>query len=116
MDIYEILSQTAVLLIWLALYHYYVERICELDKGWGKRIAVWGMTFGGVLTVQGISAALQPDGAAWLRVGAWLVIVLIMVLYVLFYDAKPLRMQWGEYWRRGFSAAPAPGRRQRRHM
>lgn len=95
MDIYEILSQTAVLLIWLALYHYYVERICELEKGWGKRIAVWGMTFGGVLTVQGISAALQPDGAAWLRVGAWLVIVLIMVLYVLFYDAKPLRMQWG---------------------
>lgn len=114
MGVYEILSQTAVPLIWLALYHYYLEQVCELEKGWGKRLTVWGMTFGGMLAVQGIGAALQPAGAAWMRVGAWLAVTLILFLYVLFYDAKPLRTQWGKALAPGFfccacSFAPYPG-------
>lgn len=89
-------AQTVILLLWLALYHYYIEQICDLEKGRIKRIAVWGMTFAGVLTVQGSIVLLRPEGGAWMRVCVWLAVTLILFLYVLFYDARPFGEQWGK--------------------
>ena len=33
--------QLGIRLIWLVLYQYYIEQICDLEKGRGKRIIVW---------------------------------------------------------------------------
>ena len=32
--------QMGIQLIWLALYQYYIEQVCELEKGYIKRIVV----------------------------------------------------------------------------
>ncbi len=86
-----VMLQAGIQMIWLALYHYYIEQICELEKGYGKRIAVWTMTFGILM-----SAAMPFSGwgGPGQRFGGWIGIVLILLLYVLFYDAKPLGRQW----------------------
>ena len=50
-------------LIWLALYQYYIEQICDLQKGKIKRIALWGITGGTALAV-GIAPLAVPMGAS----------------------------------------------------
>lgn len=84
-------------LTWLVLYQYYIEQICELEKGFIKRVVVWGLTLGPLLIVETLSlAGLVPAGAAgtWLTFGSWLFAAMVLVLYVLFYDGKPFRQQW----------------------
>lgn len=86
-----------VWLIWLALYHYYIEQICDMEKGRLRRIAVWGITAGLALGV-GIVSACAPgfgeSAARWLTALGWLGIALVLFLHVLFYDGKPFRRQW----------------------
>lgn len=89
--------QLGIRLIWLVLYQYYIEQICELEKGRKKRIVVWGLTLGSLLATEiWTLTGMALDGAAgmWLRSGCWLLITLILFLYVLFYDGKPFRQQW----------------------
>lgn len=110
-------------LAWLALYWHYIEQICDLEKGYGKRIAVRGMTGAVILAtwavvwagqnpgvgpaskVQGaggtfgawLALKIQEWGGAWaggLALGAWLFTLLVHFLYVLFYDAEPFGRQW----------------------
>lgn len=89
--------QLCVWMIWLGLYQYYIEQICELEKGYIKRIAVWGLTLGPLLAVGILKViGLLPRDAAGtcLVTGSWLLITLVLFLYVLFYDEKPFRQQW----------------------
>lgn len=91
--------QWGIQLLWLILYQYYIEQICDLEKGYGKRIAVWGMTGAVLLTVNAaILTGLvpgEPSGAAvWLTLGGWLLILLIVFFYVLFYNEEFLGWQW----------------------
>lgn len=92
--------QMGIQLIWLALYQYYIERICELEKGTIKRIVVWALTLA-VLLVMWTAVFLGQSGGyisesavAKISVGCWLCITLILLLYVLFYDGKPFGLQW----------------------
>lgn len=96
-------------LIWLALYQYYIEQICDLQKGKIKRIALWGITGGTALAV-GIAPLAVPMGASaarWLTAVGWLVIVLVFFLYVLFYDGAPFRQQWRKALAPGCMLVPA---------
>lgn len=125
--------QFGIWLIWLALYQYYIEQICELEKGYIKRVVVWGLTLcpllaAGIFSVMGLASAGTAGGRLesgsrltrgnwltfgslvarenrlafgswltcgnWLAFGSWLMIMLILFLYMLFYDAKPFRQQW----------------------
>lgn len=98
-----------VWLIWLALYQYYLERICDLEKGTGKRITVWGITAGTVMAVRIASLAvptISASTARWLTLGGWLLTELVLFLYVLFYDAKPFRQQWLRALAPGFILVP----------
>lgn len=94
--------QMGIQLIWLALYQYYIERICELEKGTIKRIVVWALTVAALFVLWtavslGRSGGYISEGAvAKISVGCWLCITLILLLYVLFYDGKPFGMQWGK--------------------
>ncbi len=98
-----------VWLIWLALYQYYIEQICDLEKGKGKRIAVWGIT-AGIALAAGIVPLVAPGITAsagkWLTIVGWLVIVLALFLYMLFYDATPFRQQWWKALAPGFVLVP----------
>lgn len=92
--------QMGIQLIWLALYQYYIERICELEKGTIKRIVVWALTVGALLVMWtavflGRSGGYISESAVTkISVGCWLCITLILLLYVLFYDGKPFGLQW----------------------
>lgn len=91
--------QWGIQLLWLILYQYYIEQICDLEKGYGKRMAVWGMTGAVLLTVNAaILTGLvpgEPSGAAVrLTLGGWLLILLIVFFYVLFYNEEFLGWQW----------------------
>nr|WP_289767217.1 Spo0B domain-containing protein [uncultured Acetatifactor sp.] len=98
-----------VWLIWLALYQYYIEQICDLGKGKIKRIAVWGITGGTALAVGIVSLVMsglsRPVGK-WLILAGWLLIMLVLFLYVLFYDAAPLCQQWWKALAPGFVLVP----------
>lgn len=80
-------------MLWLVLYWYEIGQIGEPEKGWGKRITVWGMTLGILLGAKALElvGAVSPGGAAF---GGWLVITLVLFLYVLFYGEKPFGSQW----------------------
>lgn len=84
-------------LIWLSLYQYYIERICEPERGSVKRIVVWGMTLvplltAGLLTVTGVTAGAAAG--IWLPLGCWTWTVSVLFLYGLFYSGKPFGQQW----------------------
>lgn len=102
-------------MIWLALYQYYIEQICELERGYVKRVVVWGLTLcplltTGILSLTGVASAGTAESRLvfgsrlargswltcgnWLAFGSWLMIMLILFLYMLFYDTKPFRQQW----------------------
>ena len=49
--------QLGIRLIWLVLYQYYIEQICDLEKGRGKRIIVWGMTGTALLATEAVVRA-----------------------------------------------------------
>lgn len=83
--------QSGIQVIWLALYHYYIEQIGELEKGRGKRLIVLALTFGTLL----IAYLPFPGwGSPWLHPAGWLVITGILFLYVLFYGGKAFKHQW----------------------
>ncbi len=85
--------QTGIWTLWLVLYWYVTEQVGEPEKGYGKRITVWGMTLGSLLGARVLShvGAVSPGGAAF---GGWLVITLVLFLYVLFYGGRPFAEQW----------------------
>lgn len=85
------MSQTGIQLIWLALYHYYIGQICELEKGYVKKAVAMVMTFAVLLAV---NMPFPGWGGPGHRLVGWLAIALIGLLYVLFYDAKPFAGQW----------------------
>lgn len=94
-------------LTWLALYQYYIEQICELEKGRIKRIAVWGITGGTALAVWALAVSgFSPFAGGWLVPAGWLLIVAVLFLYVLFYDAAPFRQQWRRALAPGFVLIP----------
>ena len=43
--------QAGIEIIWLALYHYYIQQISELEKGTAKRVVVRLITLGVLLFV-----------------------------------------------------------------
>ena len=101
--------QFGIWLIWLALYQYYIEQICELEKGYVKRVVVWGLTLcpllaAGIFSLTGVASVgtagrrlafgNRQTCGKWLAFGSWLMVMLILFLYVLFYDTKPFRQQW----------------------
>ena len=83
--------QAGIEVIWLALYHYYIEQIGELEKGYVKRIVVLALTLGAFVIMH--LPVPGWDGPQHHFVG-WLVITLILFLYVLFYGGKPFKYQW----------------------
>lgn len=83
--------QAGIQVIWLALYHYYIEQIGELERGCGKRLIVLALTFGTLLSVY---LPVPGWGSPWLHPAGWLVITGILFLYVLFYDGKAFKYQW----------------------
>lgn len=83
--------QAGVQAIWLALYHYYIEQIGELEKGSVKRVIVLILTFGTLVIV---NLPFPGWGSPWHHLAGWLVITGILLLYVLFYDGKPFKYQW----------------------
>lgn len=69
--------------VWLLLYGYYVEQIGTIQKGWGKRAAVFGLA-AGLLAL-----------SVWLPIGmTWLLISGLMLLYDLFFDENRFISQW----------------------
>ena len=40
------MMQTGIWALWLVLYWHEIEQVGDPEKGYGKRIAVWGMTLG----------------------------------------------------------------------
>ncbi len=83
--------QAGIEIIWLALYHYYIQQISELEKGTAKRVVVRLITLGVLLFVH---LPLPGWGGFGYRFWGWLIITGVLFLYVLFYDAKPLGQQW----------------------
>ncbi|MCI8529983.1 MAG: GHKL domain-containing protein [Lachnospiraceae bacterium] len=83
--------QIGIRLIWLTLFHYYIEQIGELEKGYVKKIVLWGITYGVLLAVH---LPFPRWGGPWHNFTGGLVITLTLFLYMLFYDAKPLTRQW----------------------
>ncbi len=83
--------QAGIQVIWLVLYHYYIEQISELEKGYAKRAIVWALTLGAL-----VPANLPFPGwdTPWLHMAGWLAVAAALFLYVLFYDAKSIRHQW----------------------
>ncbi len=89
--------QLGIRLMWLVLYQYYIEQICDLEKGRGKRITVWGMTGTALLATEAVVRAGLVSGAlaaALVIFGGWLFTVLVLFLYVVFYDRELLAQQW----------------------
>ena len=91
--------QWGIQLLWLILYQYYIEQICDLEKGYGKRMAVWGMTGAVLLTMNaailtGLVPGESSGAAVRLTLGGWLLILLIVFFYVLFYNEEFLGWQW----------------------
>lgn len=91
--------QMGIQLIWLALYQYYIEQVCELEKGYIKRIVVWSLSITALLVMWTAAflgrLKLVSEGAVkGVSVGCWFGITLILLLYALFYDGKPFGMQW----------------------
>lgn len=92
--------QMGLQVIWLTLYQYYIEQICELEKGYIKRIVVWSLTVAALLVmwtavILGRSGGYISESAVTkVSIGCWLCITLILLLYVLFYDGKPFGQQW----------------------
>ena len=91
--------QIGIQLIWLALYQYYIEQVCELEKGYIKRIVVWSLSITALLVMWTAAflgrLKLVSEGAVkGVSVGCWFGIALILLLYALFYDGKPFGMQW----------------------
>lgn len=83
--------QAGIQVIWLALYHYYIEQISELEKGYAKRAVVLALTLG----IFGIVRMPFPGwGGPWHYMAGWLVITGIFILYILFYDGKSFQYQW----------------------
>ncbi len=83
--------QSGIQAIWLALYHYYIEQIGELEKGRVKRLIVLALTFGTLLVMY---LPLPGWGSPWLHPAGWLVITGILFLYVLFYGGRAFKYQW----------------------
>lgn len=83
--------QAGIEVIWLVLYHYYIEQIGELEKGYAKRIAVLALTLG---TLALVHLPLPGWNGPWHYLAGWLVITLILLLYTLFYGGKPFKYQW----------------------
>ena len=89
--------QLGIRLMWLVLYQYYIEQICDLEKGRGKRITVWGMTGTALLATEAVVRAGLVSGALaadLVILGGWLFTALVLFLYVVFYDREPLGQQW----------------------
>lgn len=83
--------QLGIRLIWLVLYQYYIEQICDLEKGRGKRIIVWGMTGTALLATEAVVRAGLVSGtfaADLVILGGWLFTALVLFLYVVFYDRE----------------------------
>ena len=83
--------------MWLVLYQYYIEQICDLEKGRGKRIIVWGMTGTALLATEAVVRAGLVSGALaadLVILGGWLFTALVLFLYVVFYDRELLAQQW----------------------
>lgn len=89
--------QLGIRLMWLVLYQYYIEQICDLEKGRGKRIIVWGMTGTALLATEAVVRAGLVSGtfaADLVILGGWLFTALVLFLYVVFYDRELLAQQW----------------------
>ena len=89
--------QLGIRLMWLVLYQYYIEQICDLEKGRGKRITVWGMTGTALLATEAVVRAGLVSGALaadLVILGGWLFTALVLFLYVAFYDRELLAQQW----------------------
>ncbi len=89
--------QLGIRLMWLVLYQYYIEQICDLEKGRGKRIIVWGMTGTALLATEAVVRAGLVSGALaadLVILGGWLFTALVLFLYVVFYDRELLAQQW----------------------
>ena len=89
--------QLGIRLMWLVLYQYYIEQICDLEKGRGKRITVWGMTGTALLATEAVVRAGLVSGALaadLVILGGWLFTALVLFLYVVFYDRELLAQQW----------------------
>ena len=69
--------QAGIEVIWLALYHYYIEQIGELEKGYVKRIVVLALTLGTFVIVH---LPFPGWNGSWHHFAGWLVITLILLL------------------------------------
>lgn len=70
--------------LWLCLYLYVVYQNGRIEKGWIK-FCVLNVITGAMLVVGLITKLLAA---------AWLLVIGVMVLYVLFYDKEPFIYQW----------------------
>ena len=97
------MMQTGIWALWLVLYWHEIEQVGDPEKGYGKRIAVWGMTLGILAGAKlcGFLGAAAPGVAA---LGGWLAVTAVLFLYVLFYGGKPFGEQWWKALLPGFRA------------
>ena len=98
------MMQTGIWALWLVLYWHEIEQVGDPEKGYGKRIAVWGMTLGILAGAKlcGFLGAAAPGVAA---LGGWLAVTAVLFLYVLFYGGKPFGEQWWKALLPGFLMA-----------
>lgn len=71
-------------ILWICLYVYFIYNIGDIEKGWTKAV---------VLAVISVLIAV-PGFIFHLEWVSWLVITLVFLLYVLFYDDEPFKHQW----------------------
>ncbi len=83
--------QAGIQVIWLMMYHYYLEQIGDLEKGKTRRAAVLALTLG---TLAVVLPPVPGWGGPWHCLTGWLVITVTCLLYMLFYDNNAFKYQW----------------------
>lgn len=98
------MNTVVIFAIWLILYNLYVEQSGTIQKGNGKRAAVFCLGAGMFL------------GSVWLHASfVWLCVSALFLLYDLFFDEEPFQEQWWRALLPGicFAAASLFGEEQR---
>lgn len=76
--------ETGILqILWLMLYYYYVEQTGTIEEGSGKRLLGFCLSAGILILSIWLPACF-----------VWLLLTAIMLLYDIFFDKEPFKMQW----------------------
>ena len=71
-------------MMWFVLYWYYIGQIGKIQKGAGRRVTAFFLGLAGVLACS----------IWWSVVAGWIISIVVFLLYDLFFDEEPFRLQW----------------------